>query len=118
MEQNTIFLLTLYAVAFFFIIFFRKSEWILICILGFTCIFALYLTNVNIKLLVPLTILFSIVENICVYYGMWKYNTKYNIPLVPVWIYLAWFASIIFIMYLTNQLKTSYKNKEYNINYD
>ena len=111
MEQNTVILLVLYAIAFFFIIFFRKREWILIGILAFTCIAAIYLTNVNILLLIPLTILFSTIENICVYYTMLKYNTKYPMPFVPVWIYLAWFASIAFIMYVTErQNKEEQKN--------
>lgn len=116
MEQNTILLLTLYAIAFFFIIFFRKREWILIGILTFTSIAALYWTNVNIKLSILLTILFTVVENICVYYGLWKYNTRYPMPFIPIWIYLAWFASIVFIMHATQ--KTSYKNKAYNTEYD
>ena len=121
MEQNTILLLTLYAIAFFFIIFFRKREWILICILAFTCIIALYFTNVNITLLILLTILFTVVENICVYYGLWKYNTRNPIPFIPIWIYLAWFASIVLIMHLTTiqqKLNTSYKNNAYNTTYD
>jgi uncharacterized membrane protein YoaT (DUF817 family) len=105
MEQKTIILLALYATVFFFVIYFRKYEWFLISILSLTCIIAVYLTNINIPILLLLTLLFAVVENICVYYGMWKYNTQYAMPFVPVWIYLAWAVSIIFIVYTLEDLK-------------
>ncbi len=100
MEQNTIILLLTYATVFCLVVYFRKYEWFLISILSLTCIIAVYLTRINISILFLLTFLFAVVENICVYYGMWKYTTQYAMPYVPIWIYLAWAVSIIFIVYV------------------
>lgn len=61
--------------------------------------------NVNLQLVFIFTLLFGLVENICVYYKLWKYNTKYPMPYVPPWIYIAWALSIMFILIVVKRLK-------------
>lgn len=98
MKNDTIGLLLLYLFTLFLILYFRKQEAIMIALLAIICIVAGLLFQINIVSLLVLTTLFVIVENICVYYNLWKYTTKYPMPYAAVWIYLCWFLAIIFII--------------------
>ena len=100
MKTSNIKFLLLYFLAFLIIISYRKDEIIIFSVLLATIIIALSQYNVRMIPVILLTVLFTIVENISVHYGLWKYNTKNPMPYVPVWLYLAWMASIIFIIKL------------------
>ena len=105
MKPNNIAFFGLYLIALLLIIYFRKEENIIFAILTVTMIGALALHKVAIIPVIILTILFCIVENICVSYGLWNYNKKYTkMPYVPLWLYLAWAASIVFILKLYGEL--------------
>lgn len=101
MTQEQLFLLLLYLFAFLLILYFRKNEWYILAILSvvFVIVLLLFSKKLNWKVVILLTLLFCIVENISVYYGLWTYNrTKYPLPYVPLWLYLAWCLSIILIV--------------------
>jgi len=105
MKLNNIAFFGLYLLALLLIIYFRKDENILFAILTVTVIGAIALHKVAVIPVIILTLLFAIVENICVYYGLWKYNKKYTkMPHAPLWIYLAWAAVIVFILKVYNEL--------------
>ena len=103
-KEVLIFNLT-YLIAFILLIYFRKSDTAITFILIITSIIILYRYKINLYWVIILTLLFTTVENICVYYGMWKYNSKYLFPYVPLWLYLAWMLSIIFIVKSYNYIQ-------------
>jgi hypothetical protein len=98
MNNQDIILLLVYAIGFILVLYSRSNEWLVLCVLAtVAAIVIIMLPQTNWKRVILLTILFGTVENICVYYGLWKYNVKYPMPFVPLWLYIAWFLSIIFI---------------------
>lgn len=103
MNNAKILLSLLYCIAFILILVFRKDETAIVSILVITIATVLSLQKLNYFHVIVLTILFGVVENVCVSYGLWKYNTKNPMPLVPVWIYLAWMASIMYIIVITRR---------------
>lgn len=101
MKQDLLSLAFVYLIGFLLVLYFRKEEWYILAILLVVFVYVLYFFFDKIKWhsVLLLTLLFCSVENICVYYGLWTYNrTKYPMPFVPVWLYLAWCLSIIFIV--------------------
>lgn len=105
MKGNNIAFFGLYLAALLLIIYFRQDENIIFAILTVTVLGALALHKVAIIPVIILTLLFAIVENVCVYYGLWKYSKRYTkMPYVPLWLYLAWAAAIIFILKLYGEL--------------
>lgn len=101
MNDTKVTISLVYCIAFILILTFRKDENVIFSILGITILIALSLQKLNYLHVMLLTCLFGIVENVCVYYGLWKYDTKKQMPYVPLWIYLAWMASIIYIIIMT-----------------
>ena len=109
MQQDSIYLILLYVVTLFLIIYFRRDEWMILSVLSVALVSAILLYKINILAVFIITLLFAIVENICAYYGIWKYNNaKSLMPYVPLWVYFAWALSIIFIIKMMEILK---KNK-------
>ena len=105
-KEDLLWFIFLYMIAFIFILYFRKSEWNILFIICSLLLIVLYLyRDIRVKLVILLTILFGIVENICVYYKLWKYNAKYLVPYVPLWLYGAWALSIIFILKFCEYIK-------------
>jgi hypothetical protein len=102
MEYSTALFALLYLISFILLLYFRENEWNILVILLVLLLTVLYLYNdIDLKLILLFTVLFCTVENICVYYQLWKYNCKYPMPYVPLWLYLAWALSIIFILRIT-----------------
>ena len=109
-EIKEIFLFNfIYLFAFILLIYFRYSDIAITTILIITSIIILYRYNIYLYWIIILTILFTTIENICVYYGLWKYNSKYLFPFVPIWLYFAWMLSIIFIVKSYNYIYKNYK---------
>jgi hypothetical protein len=105
MKTDSITLILLYAVTLVLVLLFRNDDIKLILVLGFASIIASILFEFNMALVVIATICFIVIENLCVYYGLWKYNTKLPAPFAPIWIYFAWYMSIIFIIKLQDILQ-------------
>lgn len=110
MDTKTIFFMLLYMISFILIIYIRKNEWHILTVLVITFIIVMIIyPKINLKMPIIMTLLFGIVENICVHYGIWKYqNVNYPLPYIPTWVYFAWFLSIIFIVRFSSKtfLKT------------
>jgi DMSO reductase anchor subunit len=98
-------LILLYAVSLALIIVFRNDETKIMLTLGLASIIATASFDLNIAPIIIMTILFFAVENICVYYGLWKYNTKRPMPFTPAWLFFAWYLAIIFILKMQDVLQ-------------
>ena len=106
MKLDTAIMLLTYLIGLILIIIFRRDEFAILAIVSTVFIIVLSLYEVRWPAVIILTIVFTTVENICVYYGLWNYNnTKYPMPYVPIWLYLAWLLSIIFIIIMYNKVK-------------
>jgi hypothetical protein len=106
MKYDNIFFAILYLISFLLLLYFRENEWNILAILIILLFIVLYMySDINLTLVLLFTALFCTVENICVYYKLWKYNCKYPMPYVPLWLYLAWALSIIFILRVTKILE-------------
>lgn len=103
MKQELLPFSLLYLIGFLLVLYCRKNELLVLGVLFmvFVIVAVFYSKRLNWTYVLLLTALFCAVENICVYYGLWTYNrTKYPMPYVPIWLYLAWCLSIIFILKL------------------
>jgi hypothetical protein len=105
MSQKELLFIFLYLIVFIIVILVRKNEWHILFVLFITLLVVIMMfPEIKWKIPIIMTIIFCTIENICVYYGLWKYqNFTYGAPYVPIWLYLAWLLSILFIV------KFSYK---------
>ncbi len=81
-------------------------------VLSTAFVLALLLFKVNVLVVLVLATFFVIIENICVSYGLWKYNNtkKYKafipyVPNIPIWLYFAWALSIVFVIKMVEIFK-------------
>jgi uncharacterized membrane protein YoaT (DUF817 family) len=106
MKPDSLYLLLLYLSALVLIIYFRRDEWMMLAVLATAFLIAVTLYKVNVLAVLIIAVFFFTVENICAYYGLWKYNnTKFPMPYVPVWVYFAWALSVVFIMKMMEIVK-------------
>ena len=106
MKLDTAIILLTYLIGLVLIIIFRKDEFAILAILSTVLLIVFCLYKTHWTAVIILTIVFTLVENLCVYYGLWQYNnTKYPMPYVPLWLYLAWLLSIIFIIKIHDKIK-------------
>lgn len=95
MEYPELFVIS-YIVALVSIIYFKKDEYTLTFILAILFSFVMYQTKYQLVGVLVLSLMFCIIEYICVDNGVWKYN--YARKNIPTWLYFAWAMSVVFII--------------------
>lgn len=97
----------LYIFSFLFVIFLRKEELILtslLFIILFTLCFIYIKDKILIITLLGIGVIMPILEIICIYLNMWKYNNNKYID-VPLWLFPLWSIVGFYIISLYNTTK-------------